>query len=147
MWKCYSQNNLEREQIWRIYTILDFQIYQKATVIKKVLYRLKIDGTDSVQFSCSVVSDTLEHHELPHARLPCPSLCPRVCSDSDVHWVSDAIQPSHPLQPSFSLAFNLSQHEGLFQSVSSSYQVAKVLELQLQQQSFQWLFRVRFLQD
>ena len=54
MWKCYSQNNLEREQIWRIYTILDFQIYQKATVIKKVLYRLKIDGTDSVQFSRSV---------------------------------------------------------------------------------------------
>ena len=54
-----------------------------------------------------------------------------------VHWVSDAIQPSHLLQPPSSLAFNLSQHQDLFQSVSSSYQVAKVLELQLQQQSFQ----------
>ena len=44
-------------------------------------------------------------------------------------------------------AFNLSQHQGLFQWVSSSYQVAKVLELQLQYQSFQWIFMVDFLQD
>ena len=48
-----------------------------------------------------------------------------------VHWVSDAIQPSH-LLPSPSLAFNLSQHQGLFKWVSSSNQVAKVLELQFQ---------------
>ena len=48
-----------------------------------------------------------------------------------VHWVSDAIQPSRPLSPS-PPAFNLSQHQGLFQRVSSSHQVAKVLELQLQ---------------
>ena len=54
-----------------------------------------------------------------------------------VHWVSDAIQPSHPLLPSFPLAFNLSQHQGLFQRVSSSHQVAKGLALQLQYQSFQ----------
>ena len=60
-----------------------------------------------------------------------------------VHWVSDAIQPSHPLSSPSSLAFNLSQHQCLFQWVSSSHQVAKVLELQLQhqQQSFQWIFR------
>ena len=47
------------------------------------------------------------------------------------HWVNDAIQPSHPLAPSSPFSFNLSQHQGLFQWVSSSPQVAKVLELQL----------------
>ena len=59
-----------------------------------------------------------------------------------VHWVGDAIQPSHPLSSPFSFAFNLSQHQGLFQRVGLSHQVAKVLELQLQHQSFQWIFRV-----
>ena len=63
-----------------------------------------------------------------------------------VHWVSDAIQPSYPLSPS-SLAFNLSQHQGLFQWIGSSHQVAKVLELQFQHQSFQWIFSVDFLWD
>ena len=52
-----------------------------------------------------------------------------------VHWVGDAIQPSHPLLSSYPPALNLSQHQGLFQWVSSSHQVAKVLELQLQHQS------------
>ena len=49
-----------------------------------------------------------------------------------VPWVNDAIQPSHPLSPHFPPAFNLSQHQGLFQWVDSSYQVLKVLELQAQ---------------
>ena len=61
-----------------------------------------------------------------------------------VHRVSDAIQPSHPLS-STSPTFSLSQHQGLFQWVSSSHQVAKVLELPLQHQSFQWLFKNYFL--
>ena len=60
--------------------------------------------------------------------------------------VSDAIQPSHPLSPP-STAFSLSQHQGLFQWVGPSHQVARVLELQLQHQSFQWIFRVDFLWD
>ena len=62
-----------------------------------------------------------------------------------VHWVSDAIQPSHPLSPPSPPAFNLTQHQGLFQWVSSLHQVAKVLELQLQHQFFQWIFKVDFL--
>ena len=57
-----------------------------------------------------------------------------------VRWVSDAIQPSHPLLPSSPLALNFPQHQGLCQWVSSSHQVDKVLELQLQYQSFQWIF-------
>ena len=65
-------------------------------------------------------------------------------SQTHVHWVCDAIQPSHPLLSPSPLALNLFQHQGLFQWVSSSHQVTKVLELQLQHQSFQWIFRVYF---
>ena len=54
-----------------------------------------------------------------------------------VHQVADAIQSSHPLSSPSPPAFNLSQHQGLFQWVSSSHEVAKVLEFQLQHQSFQ----------
>ena len=68
-------------------------------------------------------------------------------AQTHAHWVSDAIQPSHPLLPPSLPAFNLSQHQALFQWVSSSHQVAKVLEFQLQHQSFQWIFRTDFLQD
>ena len=67
-------------------------------------------------------------------------------AQTHVHWVGDAIQPSHLSSPS-PPAFNLSQGQGLVQWVSSSHQVAKVLELQVQHQSFQWIFRVDFLQD
>ena len=92
----------------------------------------------------------------------CPTLChPMDCNTPGfsvlhylpefaqiyVHWVSDAIQPSHPLSSPCPLALNLSQHQGLFQWVGSSHQVAKILTFQLQHQSFQWIFRIDFLQD
>ena len=64
-------------------------------------------------------------------------------AQTHVHWVSAAIQPSHPLSSPSPPAFSLSQHQNIFQWVSCSHQVAKVLELQLQ--SFQWIFRVDFL--
>ena len=60
------------------------------------------------------------HHQLPES------------TQTHIHCVGNAIQPSHPLSSPFPPAFNLSQHQGLFQGVSSSHQVAKVLELQLQ---------------
>ena len=62
-----------------------------------------------------------------------------------VHWVGDAIQPSHPLSSPSPPSFNISQHQCLFKWVSSSHQVAKALEFQLQHQSFQWIFRTDFL--
>ena len=68
-------------------------------------------------------------------------------TQTHVHWVGDAVQPSYPLLSPSPPTFNLSQHQGLFQWVSSSHQVAKVLEFQLQHQSFQWIFRTDFLQD
>ena len=64
-----------------------------------------------------------------------------------VHWVGDALQPSHPLLSPSPPAFNLSQHQGLFQGVSSSHQVAKVLEFQSQHQSFQWIVSTDFFED
>ena len=82
----------------------------------------------------------------------CPTLCdPRECSmpglpvhhqlpeftQIHIHWVSDAIQPSHPLSSPSPLTFSLSHHQGLFKWVSSLHQVAKALEFQLQHQSFQ----------
>ena len=65
------------------------------------------------------------HHQLPES------------TQTHVHCVCDAIQPSHPLSSPSPPALNLSQHQGLFKRVSSSHQVAKVLEFHLQQQSFQ----------
>ena len=66
-------------------------------------------------------------------------------AQTHVHWVGNAIQPSHlPSSPS-PPAFNLSQHQGLFQWVSSLHQVAKLWELQLQHQSFQHIFWTDFL--
>ena len=97
------------------------------------------------QFSHSVVSDSLWPHGLQQARLPCPLPTPRDCSDS-CHRVGEAIQSSHPLLSLSPFpAFNLSQLQDLFQGVSSSHQVAEVLELQLQHQSFQWTSRTDLL--
>jgi len=68
-------------------------------------------------------------------------------AQTHILWVSDAIQSSHPLAYPSPSAFILSQHQSLFQGVNSSHQVAKVLEFQLQHQSFQWIFRTNFLED
>ena len=62
-----------------------------------------------------------------------------------VHWDNEVIQPSHPLLSPSPPTFSLSQHQGLFQWVSSFHQVPKVLEFQCQDRSFQWIFRTDFL--
>ena len=97
----------------------------------------KLNSWCGVQFSCLVVSNSLQPHGLQHARLPCPSPTPRVSSNScpSHRWchptISSSVVPfSSHLQP-----FPAS---GSFQIVGFSYQVAKVLEFQLQHQSFQW---------
>ena len=97
----------------------------------------------SVAQSCPILCDPMNpstpglpvHHQLPEF------------TQTHVHWVGDAIQLSHPLLFPSRPTFNLSQHHGLFKWISSSHQVAKVLEFQLQHQSFQWIFRTDFLQD
>ena len=109
----------------------------------RFLRKLEIE-LPAVQFSCSVVSNSLQSHESQHTRPPCPSPTPGVHSESrpSSQW---CIQLPRPLLFPSPSAFNFSQHQGLFQWFSSSHQVAKVLEIQLQHQSFQWIFRVDFL--
>ena len=78
-------------------------------------------------------SDLLVHHQPPEF------------TQTHVHWVSDIMQPSHSLSSPSPPTFNISQNQDLFQSISSLHQLAKVMELQLQNQSLQWIFRTDFL--
>ena len=101
----------------------------------------KMWSVSSVAQSCLTLCNPMNrntpglpvHHQLPRS------------TQTHAHQVSDAILPSHPLSSPSPPAFNLSQHQGLFQWVSSSHQVAKVLELPLQHQSFQWTPRTDLL--
>ena len=126
--------------MWRVTTILESNletsIERKHYSLTQQLHSLQIIPL-SAQFSHSVVSGSLWPHGLQHARPPCPYQLPKF-TQTHVNWVGDAIQSSHPLSSPSPPALNLSQHQGLFKWVSSSHQVAKVLEFQLQHQSFQW---------
>ena len=105
-------------------------------------------GGESVQFSsvtqsCPTLCDPMNrstpglpvHHQLLEF------------TQTHVHRVGDAIQPSHPLSSPSPPAPNHSQHQGFFQWVNSSHEVAKVLEFQLQHQYFQWTPRTDLLED
>ena len=81
---------------------------------------------------CSMIGFPLLHYLLEFAQI-------------HVHWVGDAIQPSHPLLSPSPPAFSISQDQGFFQWLGSSHQVAKVFEFQPQHQSSQWIFRVDLL--
>ena len=97
----------------------------------------------SVAQSCPTPCDNMDsstpgllvHHQLPEL------------AQTRVQRVGDAIQPSHHLSSPFPPAFNISQHQGLYEEVSFSHQVPKVLELQLQHQFFQWAPGTDFLKD
>ena len=95
----------------------------------------------SVAQSCPTLCDPME---CSTPGFPVPHQLPEF-TQTHVHWVSNAIQPSHPLSSPSPPAFNLAQHQGLFKWVSSSHQVAKVLDFQLQHQSFQWTLRTDLL--
>ena len=115
--------------------------------MKEAWFRIKTGRGGQVQFSsvaqsCLTLCDPT-NHSMPG--LPVHHQLPEF-TKTHSHWVGDAIQPSHPLSSPPVPAFNLSQHQGLFQWVSYLHQVAKVLELQ--HQSFQWIFRtVSFRMD
>ena len=109
-----------------------------------------------------VCTATKTQHQFSSVAQACPTLCDPMnrstpglpvhhklpkFTQTHAHWVGDAIQPSHPLLSSSPPAPNPSQHQGPFQWVSSSHEVAKVLEFQLQHQSFQWTTRTDLLQD
>ena len=99
------------------------------------------NNLSSVAHSCPTLCDPTDcsmpglsvHHQLPEF------------TQTHVCWVGDAIQPSHPLSSPSPLALNPSPHQGLFKWVSSSHEVAKVLEFQLQHEPFQWIPRTDLL--
>ena len=90
---------------------------------------------------------TLQPHEPQHATPPCVHHQLLEFTQTHVHWVGDAIKSSHPLSSPSPFAFQSSQHQGLFQWVSSLHQVARVMEIQLQHQSFQWTLSSDLLLD
>ena len=129
-----------------------FQSQRKA-MLKNVQATAQLHSTDNSKVMLKI-------DQFTSVTQSCPTLCnPMDCStpglpvhhqlleftQTHVHWVGDAIQLPHPLSSPFPPAFNLSQHQGLFKWVSSSHQVAKVLEFQIQHRSFQWTFRTDFL--
>ena len=133
-WRNTSQINLSWE-IWK----LEYLYIDSYQLLDAGCYWDLLSSVSSVQLlspvrpmDCSMPGLPV-HHQLPELIHP------------HVHWVGDATKPSHPLSPPSPPAFNLSQHQGLFKWVSSSYHVAKWLEFQLQQQSSQWVFRTDLL--
>ena len=104
---------------------------------------LKNSSVSSVAQSCLTLHDSMDCSNpgspVQHQLLK--------LTQTHIQRLSDTFQPSHLLLSPFSPGFNLSQHQGILQGVSSSHQVDKVLEFQLQHQSFQWIFRTDFLWD
>ena len=132
---CFSKNT---SYIDHTHTYICSQ-HQKFNIA--VFGKFNLHQFRSVAQSCLTLCDPMDcrtpglpiHHQLPEF------------TQTHVHWVGVAIQPSHPLSSPSPPAFNLSQHQGFFKGVSSSHQVAKVLEFQLKHQSFQWIPRIDFL--
>ena len=97
---------------------------------------------NSVTKSCPTLCNPMNYSMLGFPALHCLL----EFANTHAQWLM-SIQPSHPLSPSYPFAFNLPQHQSLFQWVGSSHQVVKVLEHQLQPQFFQWIFKFYFLKD
>ena len=127
-------------------------IFQKL----KLIFRVLTVSYARPHYSVKVILIVFQFSSVPQL---CPTLCnPMDCStpglpvhhklleltQTHLHWVNDAIQPSHPLLSPSPLTFNLFQHQGLFKWVSSLHQVARVGEFQLQYQPLQWIFRTDF---
>ena len=133
---CTFRNNFLISKNNMIISVDAEKIFDKIQhpLMIKTLQKLGIEGTylniSSVQFSRSVVSDSLRPHEPQHTRPPCPSPIPGVHPNPIPlsRWCHPTISSVFPSPP----ALNPSHHQGLFQWVSSSHQVAKLLELQLQ---------------
>ena len=141
-------NFWNREYELNLISVVFFQsTHNSRLIIRLMLYKYQLKYSTKYltsQFSRSVMSDSLQpmdcstpgfsvHHQFPEL------------AQMHVHEAGDAIQQFHPLSSPFPPAFNLFQHQGLFQWVSSLHQVAKVLKFQLQHQSFQWIPRTDLL--
>ena len=142
----FRWNNKEsKEYVTFSYWIKEGKLKEMAKGINILLYYNPYDiqfiQFSSITQSCLTLCDPMNrtmsglpvHHQLLES------------TQTHVHRVGDAIQPSHPLSSPSPPATNPSQHQGLFQWVNSAHEVAKVLEFQLQHQSFQWKPRTDLL--
>ena len=147
LWSSLSAFNLSQHPSLFQWVIVCIHVHYSFQFVKLYSYYL------SMECFCHSASSV---QSLSHVQLfvtPWTAACQASLSitqllelaQSHVHWVGDAIQPAHSLPSPSPPAFNLSQHQDLFQWVSSLNQVAKVLELQFHHQSFQWIFRTDFL--
>ena len=113
----------------------DITLPTKVCLVKTMVFPVQFSSV--TQTLCDPMNRSTPglpvHHQFPEF------------TQTHVHWVCDAIQPPHPLSYPSPPAFNLSHHQGLFKWVSSSHQVAKVLEFPLQHPSFQWITRTDLL--
>ena len=141
-----SRGIISQQHSWCVLFYLSPTHFLLLNYLQVPTYYFILKYFSSVQFSsvtqsCPTLCDLMNrstpglpvHHELPES------------TQTHVHRVSDAIQPSHPLSSPSPPAPNPSQHQGLFQWINSSHEVAKVLEFQLQHQSFQWTPRTDLL--
>ena len=147
--------NLMQNRYW-IYICKEILYDKKGRSIHEIAKKRE----QTPQYWISLHGLHLVLHQFSSVSQSCPTLCdPTDCSipgfpahqqllelaHTHAHPVSDAIQPSHPLSSPSPPTFNLSQHQDLLKWVNSSHQVAVGLEFQLQNQSFQWIFRTDFL--
>ena len=128
-------------QLWKVSMVSGFILLWNVNIYIRGDRFLQI-----LLFSCWVLSDSLWPMDGSMTGFPVLHYLLEL-SPTHVHWVGDVIQPSHLLSPPSPPDLNLSQHQGLLQWVGSLHQVAKGLELQLQHQSFQWIFWFNFLYD
>ena len=125
--ECFSGRGNRKLQTW----LWRSKRIERSTFFSKLFCVTEYSVLSSVIQLCPTLWDPMDcsttgfpvHHQLLEL------------AQTHVHWVGDAIQPSHPLSALYPPAFNLAQHQGLFQWVSSSHQMTKVLEFQLQHQS------------
>ena len=143
----------------------DTTLITESEELKSLLMKVKGESEKlglklNIQKAKIIASEPISSLQFGSFTESCPILCdPKNCSMPDlpvhhqlpestkthVRWVGDAIQPSHPLLSPSPPVLNLSQNQGLFKWVSSSHQATKVLEFQLQHQSFQWTPRTDLL--
>ena len=145
-WTGKKLQNTSQSQTWtkkRSWSLFDSLLPIWSTIAFWILVTQQTFSTFfPLLFSHSVMSNSCDSMDYSMPGFPVLHHLPEL-AQTHVHPVDDAIQSSHPLSSPSLPAFDLSQHEGLFQWVSYLHQAAKVLELQ--HQSFQWIFRVDFL--
>ena len=148
----YRYGNYRVGMIWVTITLKYLYIRSSQVTVSFLFYWIIVNLQPGISFNCKSDSYICIYQFSSVAQL-CTTLCDPMnrstpglpvhhklpeFTQTHVHWVCDAIQPSHLLLSHSPPAPNPSQHQGLFQWVNSLHEVAKVLEFQLQHQSFQW---------